>query len=386
MLCGAAAIVALWKLARSESNRFVALMAAAVLAISPFFVAFAPMARGYSGLILMSVLSTYSFFEVLRRPSVGAAWRHGIANVLAVYFHLYGVWILFTQYTLFGWLVLRYKKTSRPDGDAADPAALSLLCNSFAGAAAVLMLLHLPVVNGLAAALTGRGRTSVRPDFFLDVYRSFVATNSTLLGLSIIAIAVLGLLRVRPFVAAYIVLSLGVPLFVMGWLVRPLDLYARFFVFGTPWLALLIASGIPSPRPTRTLRSVTVGSSFALAVRIACSVALVALMADWIAQDLQPTALPDYRALLRSSVPDQARRTYAAGGDAEMFEYYLPKPFSVLHSEGDLDRVLHESPRLLVVYHDKSWNTAEDRQIAETLRRRCATEDRSPVVIFRCDP
>jgi hypothetical protein len=168
----------------------------------------------------------------------------------------------------------------------------------------------------------------------------------------------------------------------MGWLVRPLDLYARFFVFWTPMFALLVANGIPA----RRTGAATLTNGLAFAAQIACGVVIAVLMVEWVAEDLKPSPLPDYRALLRSTGPEQGWRTYAAGGDSEMFEYYLPKPFEVLQSEADLDRALHDNPQLQVAYHDKAWNTAEDRQIADSLRRRCSTQARPPVVIFRCGP
>jgi mannosyltransferase len=75
-----------------------AALAVFVLAINSFFIAYAQEARGYSLLLLLSIVSTLFFVRCFQRP---ASWRDAvcyvISSVLMVYTHFFGALVLASQ-------------------------------------------------------------------------------------------------------------------------------------------------------------------------------------------------------------------------------------------------------------------------------------------------
>jgi hypothetical protein len=375
---GALTLVATWWLARRIANRWVAGLSAALLSLSPFFFSYSHLARGYVGVALMGVLSSAAFLSLLREPSRRMAGTHAVASILAVYFNLYGTWILIIQYLLLVAVALGLL-----DGKERSARGLRLLLASFSVTGAALVVLHFPIVKDILAVLELRGRAPVIPAFPLELYSTMAPSNWPAVSLAAASLVLLGLSRQRRLVAIYMAATLAVPLLVMWLVARPLDLGTRFFVYWTPFFAYLLASGLVAlaelaRRQRSPVRFATI-AALAGAI-IACGT----LVAGWIQRDREPPG-QGYEAVGRATIRESGWQSYAIGGDAVMFDYYLPRPMIVLRTVEDLDRALREDPRLQVAYHDMTWNTETDRKLADVLTARCEVSDAPPVRMFRCE-
>jgi len=385
LILGAATVYATWRFSRALFGPVTGVAAAAVLAMSPFFVEWSRTARGYTGLTLMAVLASHQFLEVTRTGSPRAAVSHGIALVLAAYFQLFGAWIFVLQYVVFVGLAIRARTSGASPSwsRSVNADGLRFLWRSFLVAAGAGAVLYLPVVDGLVAQVVGRGRVAVRPDFPRQVLDALLSTSSgpLELGVSVLAIAGLLRLRARPIEAAYLAALGLVPFTVMWLLASPFDLYPRFFVYWLPVLACLVAAGAIG-LSVRAWNGGPVARALGASLAAAAWVVMVALAGSWIRADARPATDQGYRAAL--DLPDDAaRRRYALGVDAEMFDYYLGSPLPVLHWPADLEEVLRQ-PRTVVAFHDMSWNPPAVLEMANTLGTRCAADDRGAVVMFFC--
>jgi hypothetical protein len=385
LLLGALTIYMSWRLARMLFDRSTAVCAAVLLAVSPFFAEWSRSARGYTGLAAMTVVSTYCFLLLMRRRSQGAAVAHAVSTVLAVYFHLYGVWLPVVQYACYVVSALR-RRWSNAAAAGMDDGGMRQLWVVFPVIGLVTSLLYAPVALQLFQVALARGRAPFVARFPWDVYRAITGTTAGPLAAAIGAVALLGLVHLwrQRLAFAYVILLLLVPMATMWLVARPADLYPRFFVFVAPFVMSLIAGGLSAAFAWSRRRRSVAAAVTALAPAAVAVVAVV-LVGGWVRADLAYAPDPGYRALLRTPAGDRSARTFAAGGDSEMFAYYMGPGMTVLHSVDDLDARMREYPRIVVAYHEMRWNSPLDRDMVPLLRRRCHADDRGTVTMFRCD-
>jgi hypothetical protein len=385
LVCGIATVYVVWRLTRLISGAPAALLGAALLALSPFYAVWSRSARGYTALGLMAVVSTYGFFALLRRGSKRTAALHAVATTLAIYVHLYGVWIFVIQYACFmvGLARSRMRSGGMPT-TGIDRRGLRLLWISFGLVVGMTACLDLPVVSGLAGVVSFRGRTPVRTMFPMELLHALVGTDALAVEVGVCVLAAVGFLQLRrrSIEAGYLVALFAIPLCAMWLVARPLDLYTRFFTYLVPFFASLVAVGLVRLAMwawTRTSRIPRLG---ALALAMGAAIIVTILAASWVEQDLRPAPQAGYREALtplRGPAP-----SFAVGGDARMFDYYAGKSLRVVHFLPEMDQILRDGTAVRVAYHDMTWNSAEDRQIAALLERRCVSDTRATVTVFRC--
>jgi hypothetical protein len=373
-VAGIAMLFAVAWLGRLLGGRSTGLLSAALLALSPTFGEWSTSARGYSMLAMATVVSTACLFQLLRRSSRRALVGHAAFSVLAIYVHLYGIWAFLFQYIAFTAAML--------SGRFRDPHGMRQLWWSFNIAAAITTLLYLPIASDLLTVYQLRGHTDAQEGLPYAVYQMFTATQSMPLMVVLSVLAGAGLLRRFGLLAIYSVIVGVIPLFAMWLIVRPSDLYPRFFVYGIPLFVVFVAAGLVAIAG----RLSGIGSfprRLVSAVRVAVAVLLMTWIGtDWLRQDRLPPGT-GYGELLHDFGPD-GWPTFAVGGNAEMFDYYLGKPLNVMRGIGDLDTALHQFPRIKVLYHDMPWNSSDDRAMQATLARRCRGNRRSAVELYRC--
>jgi dolichyl-phosphate-mannose-protein mannosyltransferase len=368
LLLGAGAVYCLWRFVREFAGPAAALLSALLLALSPMHVAWSRSARGYTGLALMTIVSSHRFFTLLRQPSRRAAIEHVLATTGAIYFHIYGIWAGLIQYVLFTALAIKSRLS---------PASFRLLWRSFAAVLVMTVLVYSPVVLDLIAVGKARGRTAVQSGFPLALFDAIAGADSTWVRAIAAVLVVAGFVRLgrRAWLAAYFALLLAVP-FCAVWLVlRPLDLYARFFEFWTPVFCALVGVAVFA----------RVGRRDVVFVIPAAVMALV-LLVNWVGQDLQPVSASGYReALPGRAAPPAGSRTFVVGADADMLAYYLPRPVASIESVEELERAMRQPPYdMTVAYHNMTWNSPEHQRVAELLSRRCRSASSGPVRFFRC--
>ena len=91
VLPGVASIPVMYLLGRRLFGRGAGLLAALLQALSTCAVVYSQEARGYSWLVLGTVLSTYFFARLIKRPTYATAFAYALAAGVTFYFHYFGL-------------------------------------------------------------------------------------------------------------------------------------------------------------------------------------------------------------------------------------------------------------------------------------------------------
>lgn len=91
VLLGVAAVPAIYMLGRRLVGKPAALIASLLVAINGFHIEWSQQVRGYSLLVLLSILSSYFFVRSIEQPLARNWCGYILASVLAVYAHLFAV-------------------------------------------------------------------------------------------------------------------------------------------------------------------------------------------------------------------------------------------------------------------------------------------------------
>ena len=232
---GVAAVVALAFLGRRLIGPATGLLAASLLAVSPFHVELSQLARPYSLVVLVVALSWLALFRALERSRAVDWLAFSAAAAVAFYAHYLGGMVVLVQAIVAAVWIGR-----RRDGRG-GPALIS-----FAGVA-VLLAPWLEVVRPLVGAQLEGGSLSAGAldDFVLHVLLP-EQVGPGLAGLVTVGLCLLGLwdLRTRPEVALAALLSPALPIALL-WAANPAHALAgRHFAFALPMVTLLIAHGL----------------------------------------------------------------------------------------------------------------------------------------------
>jgi mannosyltransferase len=98
---GIASIPVMYLLGRRLFGRYVGLLSALLLTLSTCAVVYSQEARGYSWLLLGTIVSTYYFVRMVERPRAAIALAYGLAAGITFYFHYFGLLVPLAQ-----WLAL----------------------------------------------------------------------------------------------------------------------------------------------------------------------------------------------------------------------------------------------------------------------------------------
>jgi hypothetical protein len=147
-LMGTASLWAFYRLAIMVTTRREALLGTLLLTLSYHHVWFSQNARGYSGLLLFTLLGTAAFLRLIRDPRAGwpaAAW-YGGCMALAAYIHPTAVAVPAAHAIVLGGLALSRRVPGAPA--LSRPLSGLLLAAGFGG------LLYAPMLGPLVTALT----------------------------------------------------------------------------------------------------------------------------------------------------------------------------------------------------------------------------------------
>lgn len=328
LVLGLASLPVLWSMVRHWLGAPVAAAAVWLLAVAPLMVQYSTSARGYTGLLFFGTLSWRLFLAGLEQPS---AWRlaaSAAALAVATWFNLYGVFIGAGQALTLAWLFWQ-----RPDALTTRAFRGTLL--ALAGAGALAVLLYLPVALRMLLEIARRGRGTFQPDFP-------VATVVELAGGS----AVVAVLVLAGFWFVGRSGSRGalLPLLTAGtaigstWILHPLDLYPRFFMFLLPLVVAAVAMTVVGPQITGRLRAVG-------------WLVVLAIVGGWAWRST--TAVPEegYRAAARAIMaagPDQT--VVGVGIGSGLIDYYLGYKVPVADTLADFEKLTRTARQVVVVH------------------------------------
>lgn len=268
---GVGAVVVMALLGRRVGGPKTGLLAAGLLAVSPFHVELSQLARPYAFLVLTVALSWLALFRALERSRVVDWLAFSTAAALAFYTHYLGGMVVVVQALVAGVWV------ARRGGANGLPALVSL------AGVGLLVVPWLEMLRPLAGAQLDRGVLSAAAlgDFVTHVLIP-EQVGSGVAGLVTGALCLVGLWSLGPRleIALAAVLSPTLPIGVL-WAINPAQALAgRHFAFVLPMVMLLVAQGLVtasrlveaalSRRPrvplTRTRRGVAAATAVALIV------------------------------------------------------------------------------------------------------------------------
>lgn len=236
-LFGVASIWSTWWMARLVTTPREAFFSAALLAFSYHHVWFSQNARGYSGLLFWTMLASGFLIRALESNSRRDWILWSLCAALGVYTHAT------MSFVLLGHALIALAHAVRNGG-------LKRVATWFALGAALTLMLHLPALPEIRAGLKGTVSTVNEwksplwtiAEIFRGISINFAGAAVAITALAVFATGLVSYLRMRPIVAALLLL----PALIGGGLVVTLGhhLWPRFFYFAFGFAALVATRGV----------------------------------------------------------------------------------------------------------------------------------------------
>ena len=246
VLMGLLAIVALFQFGKACLGVPAGSLASLLLTFSAFHINHSSEARGYSGLVLFSILASYYFIKGLKENRSTSWMAYALFTVLGFYSHIFMVAVSVSQF--FSALIfVGGRKWASGKIDISQRALrnffLALLC-----AGVTTLLIYSPV---LPAFFRNLGRMQVvtvsRVPFIGSLLLSlFPGCNSSAGGIlySILFVAGLyGIFKKDPTLFLYFFVLCVFPLF-LYLVINPMFVFERYFIFTLPVVLLIVSQAI----------------------------------------------------------------------------------------------------------------------------------------------
>jgi mannosyltransferase len=243
-LLGVASIPLLFMMGKAMTSRLEAIMAAAILTVSYHHVWFSQNARGYTGLLVCTLLSTHFLLQWFQRGSRSSLLGYSLATALGAYFQLSMIFVALSHGLI---AIHRYVTAGKHDFRKLELKGLIL---PFAGSGALTLLLYAPMMQDMFRSMTNKGITT-GVDFATPLWAMESALRGLQAGLGSVWIIAAGLIvfsagiasyfKQNPTVALMFVLPGVVLLTValaLGHTTRP-----RFFFFSIGFGLLIVVRG-----------------------------------------------------------------------------------------------------------------------------------------------
>ncbi len=190
MLAGVAGVPLLYLLARQITSQREALLAAALLALSYHHVWFSQNARGYTLMVVWTLLGTHLFLRAGRDGRVELWPAYGLVMALGMYTHLTMAFVLAGHAAVFGWALL---SPARRGGDIKRQGWLPIRAFLIAGGLAAL--LYAPVLPKLLTRTVGEAGPLVSSEWtnplwlVMETLRGLAGGENSLLAAAALAAA-----------------------------------------------------------------------------------------------------------------------------------------------------------------------------------------------------
>ncbi len=366
LVLGIATLYVLYLFSRPLLGRVPALLVTLLLALAPAHINWSVEARGYSAMIFFTLLSSYLFLKLLRQPNRRDAVLFIAASVLGIYVHLYAVFVTGIQ-ILYALRLAVVRLDGRPSFVSINTASSRLLRNCFLIIAGLALILYVPVFWLMLRDLVDRGRSDFNPLFPWEVIQGLTGSNWFAIVIFVMLTAFGGWFsfhRSHPSEANYLAWLIA-PLLLM-WLVRPFDLYPRFFAYWLPYYLILFTAGIVwLANSMWQERRKIIGH----ATRLLSLLLLVAVLFNWTLE--WQNAVPDegYRAVSQAVVQGaNPSAVYCAiGGARSVWQYYIHKPIVNPLTLAEVQELGRTHPEVRCVYYAAFWEDEEQTRIAQFL-------------------
>lgn len=354
-LFGVFTLPLLWSLGRRFLDRWGALVATAFLVFNPMHVAYSESARGYSGLVFFSVLSTYLALKNLTHSTSGGWVALTLSNVYGLWTHLYAMFPL-------SGLLIYLVSESKGQPRLRKPILLTSL-----GTAAGSLFLYAPTLSGLLHNLRPRPNGPFNAHFPVVAWGELLGISHSLaLTASALAMGLAAVLAIRrkPWLSLSAVVGGLVP-FTLVWFRKRVYALARFFIYFLPYFGLCL--GYLVSRTSRKLRPLLAS-------------ALLASMILGGAPSWKPEEAPFRRTTFQAL---ELMRTHpdalliSNGGGGELFQYYSgPQPILLAQPSQEFAHQLMSAPVVICIDRQRDW----ENEFFGVVRRQLEKEGAQVVV------
>ena len=246
LLMGLFTIVVLFRFGRAFLGTAAGSLASLLLAFSAFHIDHSSEARGYSGLALFSLLSSYYFIKGLKENQAGFWVAHAFFTVLGFYSHVFMVAVAVSQF--FSALLFLGGRKRASWRVAVTRGALRNFFLSLLSAAAVTLLIYGPVLSAFFGNLGRMQVVSVsRVPFMASLGESLLPGCNSPAGAVLYAVLVgaglYGILTRDTTLFVYFLVLCLAPLF-LYLAVNPMFVFERYFIFTLPAVLLTVAQGM----------------------------------------------------------------------------------------------------------------------------------------------
>jgi uncharacterized membrane protein len=375
MVFGTLAVPALYRLGIQVTDRFEALAAAGLLAVSYHHVWFSQNARGYTVLMLAALLATSCLVRGLKQPGWGPWLLYSLIVALGAYTHLTMVFLAVSHALLCGWLVFKHEAPSGWHCDWGRAAT------SFVLAALLTILFYAPMFADVQDFFmhkpSGLKQLST-PSWALS--EALVVLRRGLGENAVIALPVLvvgGVMTIcglwsyfRQDRVVFVLFALPVLVTVGGALVARGTMYPRFFFFLAGFALLGVSRGIAvfiqgglallaprvSPVMARWAGIALVG------VLMACSVASLGANYRRPKQDFEGPI-----AYIEAHRTDGEPVVTAGAAATFCYHRYYQKPWGEVHSAAELTGIRAPGRAVWLVYAFPRYLRPEDPELARSI-------------------
>jgi len=222
-------------------------MAALLLACSPFHIDHSSEARGYSGLALFSVLSSFYFLKGVQEDKARWWIVYTCFTVLGFCSHVFMVAVSLSQFftaLLLAGMITWFPPQVHISSRALRNAVVSLLC-----AGVITLLIYSPLLPAFLENLGKVRLVSVnRIPFVASLVTSFLFPGITSLAGCIIygvllCLGMYAVLRKDALLFVYLLVLFVLPLS-LYLLINPMFVFERYFIFLLPFALLVLGRGI----------------------------------------------------------------------------------------------------------------------------------------------
>jgi len=354
VLFGIASIPALYFFGRLVTTSREALWACALLTLNYQHIWFSQNARGYTGMVLWTLLASIFFIRGARDGKTRDWVGYGVAASLGIYTHLMMVFVMVGHGILYAWLV-----ASRARSLGRWPDKFLLPLYGFVLSGVISFLLYAPILSRIFARTVGDTAKSVRYEWSSPLW----AVLETLRGLragtggGLIAILVGGAVllaglasywRDNRFVVGLAVLpGLATAAAVLA---TTHNLWPRFFFFGIGFALLFVVRGVTT---CGRLAARILGGSEKLGLRFSAALVVLMLCASLFplrAEYLHPKQ--DFLGAMK--FVDEQRQpgepVVTLGVVTTAFQRYYGRSWPLLESRAQLDAALESGHTTWLIY------------------------------------
>ena len=345
LIMGLFAVILVFLFGKQFLGERTGVLASILLALSAFHIDHSTEARGYSGLALFSILSSFYFLKGMmadeRRDWIG----YVLFTVLGFYSHVFMIAVSVSQFCTFLLFIVNEKVIAGRTGVSLKGFRNFLLALFSTGT--ITLLIYAPI---LQAFFTNMGKVRLvsvnRIPFILSLLESFFpgmqnATGSIFYG-SMFCAGVYYIFRKNVFLCLYLLTLFILPI-TLYLLLNPMFVFERYFIFALPFVLLIVSQGVAGL--ANKLRGIFAWGFFCICLA-AMTYMYIPALSNVLSQDRQ-----NYREAVRyveSEITEgKDDMVFSIGYAGEHFRYYSTGiPIESLENHDELSAVLQGKKRI----------------------------------------